>query len=67
MRANIEKIYWLRVQQGLSIAELCKKSNVSKPTILRLFKGKTATRPDTIGKIAKALGITNVKELFLND
>lgn len=66
MKINFEKINWLRIEKGLSITDLCKKSNVSTPTISRLLKGDTATRPDTIGKIANALDV-DVKTLFLKD
>lgn len=66
MKINIEKLNWLRIEQGLSITKLAKKADISKATISRLLKNKVNARLDTIGKIAKALNV-DVKELFFNE
>lgn len=57
MNINFNKINYLRIKEGLSITELHNKSKVSIPTISRLLKGGTSTRPENIGKIAKALNV----------
>lgn len=66
MKINSKKINWLRIEQGLSIIDLCEKSSVSRPTVSRLLKGEVSTRPDTIGKIARALGV-DPKKLFIHE
>lgn len=66
MKINSDKINWLRIEQGLSLTSLCKKSNVSMSTISRLLESKCETRLDTIGKIAKALSV-DVKDLFFDE
>lgn len=66
MKINVDKINWIRIEKGLSLTELVKTSGVSMPTISRLLKDEVNARPDTVGKIAIALGV-DVKELFLTD
>ncbi|EJP6473817.1 helix-turn-helix transcriptional regulator [Clostridium botulinum] len=66
MKINIEKINWLRAEQCLSIIELCEKSSVSRSTISRLLKGEVSTRPDTIGKVARALNV-EVRDLYVEE
>ncbi len=63
LKVNTEKINWLRIEQGLSITKLAEKSKTSKATISKLFKGEVEVRPDTVGKIAKALNVP-VRELY---
>lgn len=65
IKADIERINWLRIEQGMSITQLAKKSKISKATISRLLKNKITARPDTIGKIAIALNVP-VKELYIS-
>ncbi|MFL0269243.1 helix-turn-helix domain-containing protein [Candidatus Clostridium radicumherbarum] len=65
LKANADKINWLRIEQGLSISDLSKKANVGKITLIKLFRTQCNTREYTIGKIAKALNVS-VKELFLD-
>ncbi|KEI10822.1 hypothetical protein Z957_12295 [Clostridium sp. K25] len=64
MKINIEKLNWLRIEKGLSITKLAKKSKTSKATISRILRSKVKGRPDTIGKIAMALEVP-VRELFI--
>lgn len=66
MKINVKKINWIRIEKGLSLTELVKTSGVSMPTISRLLKDEVNARPDTVGKIAIALGV-DVKELFIPD
>ncbi|WP_411678725.1 helix-turn-helix domain-containing protein [Clostridium thailandense] len=66
MKINVEKIHWLRIEQGLSLTTLCTKSKISKSTMTRLLKSKCDTRPDTIGKVAKGLNVP-VKDLFFDE
>lgn len=64
MVINTDKINWIRIEQGLSMSKLAEKSVMSKATVSRLLKNKTHTRPDTVGRIAKALNVP-VKELYI--
>lgn len=42
---------------GLSAAELSKESGVSQVTIARMKAGTQVPRPQTLGKVARALGV----------
>ncbi len=64
MKYSKEKINWLRIESGLSLSKLAKKAEISKATISRILNNEVEARPDTIGKIAKALDV-EVKELFI--
>ncbi|WML35670.1 helix-turn-helix transcriptional regulator [Clostridium sp. OS1-26] len=66
MKINVEKINWIRIEQGLSLIELCERASVSRATISRLLKGEVSTRADIIGKIAMALEVP-VKELYVKE
>lgn len=66
MKPNIEEINWQRIEQGLSLTELAKKSQISNATVNRLMNNCTNTRPSTIGKIARALGVPP-QELFIKE
>ena len=45
----------LRVEKGLTIRELAKKSGVAADTICQLENAHRAPRPLTLGKLARAL------------
>jgi len=56
-------LYALRAKNGWSIIELARRSGVDRMTITRLEQGKLKRSPraETVGKIAKALGISEIK------
>lgn len=66
MKIDVEKINWLRIEKGLSLTTLGKDSELSKSTMTRLFQNKTNPRMDTVGRIAKVLGVS-VKELIVQE
>lgn len=66
MKIDFEKITWLRIEKGLSLTSLGEISGLSKSTMTRLSKKENILRPDTIGKIANALGV-NPRELYIPD
>lgn len=66
VKLNIEEIKWLMIEQGFSLTKLAKKSYVSKATISRMLNDISEPRPDTIGKIAKVLGV-NPRTLYYLD
>lgn len=63
MRLSSEKLFVAMAREQVTIAELAKRSNLSRKTISRQISGSTTTRPDIIGAISKALK-TQVEELL---
>lgn len=51
------KLRKVRLERGIGLAKLAHISGVSKLTVIRIESGKTSPRPETIGKLAAALGI----------
>ena len=47
----------VRKSQDLSLVALARKAKVSKLTIINIEAGRTAPRPETVGKLANALGV----------
>jgi transcriptional regulator with XRE-family HTH domain len=50
------KIRLERARQGKSITQLASETNLSAKTVMRIEHNKVMPRPQTIGKIAGALG-----------
>ncbi len=63
MKVNSSKLELAMANACMTINELSKKSNVSRVALTRFISGKCNPKPATIGKIAKALGVT-VQELI---
>ncbi|MCH3965470.1 MAG: helix-turn-helix domain-containing protein [Clostridium sp.] len=57
MESNVKKINLIRIKQGMSVTELAEKSKLAKATVSRILNNKACARPDTIGKLAKALNV----------
>lgn len=57
MKINLQKLQIAMANQEFSSKELSKKCGVSQVTITRITKGVQVARPQTIGKIAKALNV----------
>lgn len=55
-RYDFKKIRLERVRQGKSIVQLAEEANLSPKTVIRIEHNKVIPRPQTIGKIAAALG-----------
>jgi putative transcriptional regulator len=51
-----EKLKLERARQGKGIGEVAELAGLDPKTISRIEKGRVIPRPQTIGKIAKALG-----------
>jgi len=47
----------MRKERGIGLAKLAYLAGVSKLTIIRIESGKTSPRPETMAKLAAALGI----------
>lgn len=58
MKIDTEKANILRINRRLTLTQLAYLSNLSKTTMTRIFKPQYDMRPDTIGKIASALGVS---------
>ena len=50
------KLRNVRKEKGIGLAKLAQLARVSKLTIIRIESGKTSPRPETIAKLATALG-----------
>ena len=59
MKLNFDLIDTLRTKKGWSRAELARQSGVTPAAISRIFssKGKRSPTLETVGGIAKALGV----------
>jgi len=64
MNIDVEKINLLIANKCLSVNELAKLSGISLVTLSRIRNGSQQARPQTLGKIAKALE-TNVENLII--
>jgi len=52
------KLRNVRKEKGIGLAKLAQLAKVSKLTIIRIESGKTSPRPETIAKLAAALGVS---------
>lgn len=64
LKLKIEKYNLLLASKCMTISELSTSSGISTVTLRKLYNGK-AGRPQTIGKIARALNVP-VEELIQN-
>lgn len=62
MKINSKKVEMMLADRCMLYSDLAKKSNLSSFTITRMRTG-AEVNPSTVGKIAKALGVT-VQELI---
>ena len=53
----LSRVRQLRIQKGLSLVKLAKKSQVSKLTIINIEAGRTNARRETLEKLAKGLDV----------
>jgi transcriptional regulator with XRE-family HTH domain len=65
MKISNEILNLALVNSCLSMIELSKLSGVNKVTLTRISKGTQEPMPKTVGRLAKALGIS-VEELIQN-
>lgn len=56
MKVDKKKLEILMARACMSTAELTEKSNMPRPTVNNAITGKSV-RPETAGKIARALGV----------
>ncbi len=52
-----KKLFDLMAVKGLTQADLAEKSGVSRASVWAMLKKGHTPRPDTVGKIAKVLGV----------
>lgn len=57
MKLSVKKLKLLLANNVMTTEELSKKSEVSQVTIARMKAGTQEPRPQTLGKIARALGV----------
>ena len=56
MKISVIKFNKMLTNRAMSINELSETSKISRITIARMRSGKQEPRPQTLGKICKALG-----------
>lgn len=57
MRINQDRLALEMAKACKPISALCKEAGVTQPTLSRIKSGAQNTRPVTIGRIARALGV----------
>ena len=57
LKINLQKLQIAMANKAFSSKELSEKCGVSQVTITRITKGVQVARPQTIGKIARALNV----------
>lgn len=57
MRINPDKAYALMADNGLTISEVSRRGNISRKGLQSALKRGTC-RPESLGRIAKGLGVT---------
>lgn len=62
---DLDKIRLERARQGKSITQLAAETNLSAKTLIRIEHNKVVPRPQTIGKIAEALG-KDIKDFIID-
>lgn len=59
-----KKLIEARLDAELSVDQLAVLSDLERLTIWKIEKGRSEPKADTLGKIAAALGLTNITDLF---
>ena len=63
IKVDVEKLWKLRVNQGLTQRELARKAGISNATLSKIEHGRSA-RPPTLKKLANVLGVEPVDLLL---
>ena len=59
MKVDVEKLWKLRVNRGLTQRQLARTARISNSTLSKIEKGRDAT-PPTVKKLADVLGVEPV-------
>lgn len=57
VKVNQKAYMMAMIDSGLNVEELCKKSGVSKQALWNITACNKGTKPDTLYRIGKALGV----------
>jgi transcriptional regulator with XRE-family HTH domain len=63
IKVDVEKLWKLRVNQGLTQRQLARKAGISNATLSKIEHGRS-TRPPTLKKLADVLGVEPVDLLL---
>lgn len=66
MKINVDRLKIAMAENCITAVELSNKAKVSRGTITNLMGNKTDASPATIGKMAKALGVS-IEELIIDE
>lgn len=58
MKLSTTKLQLVMAEKCMTVTELYKKADISRSTLQQIRTGRNDPKPVTIGKIAKALGVT---------
>lgn len=64
LMSTTTKLHKIRLAKGVGLVQLANKARMSKLTIINIEAGRTAPRPETLQKLATALGVP-VEELIV--
>lgn len=66
MKIDVEKLDIKIAESGMLIKDFCKKAEIGEITLRAIRQGKCEPRLATIGRIAKALGVS-ANEIVVTD
>lgn len=58
MKLSETKLQLAMAEKCINLTDLCKKADIAEITLRKGRQGTRNLKPETIGKIAKALGVT---------
>ena len=64
IKVDVDKLWKLRVNQGLTQRQLAREAGISNATLAKIEHGRS-TRPPTLKKLADVLGVESVDLLLL--
>ena len=67
MKISRQKLNLAQARAGVTATELCRQSGIPYVTFSQVRRGVREPRPDTLGRIAKALGVDPAELLETED
>jgi transcriptional regulator with XRE-family HTH domain len=64
IKVDVDKLWKLRVNQGLTQRELAREAGISNSTLSKIEHGRSSARPPTLKQLADVLGVEPVDLLL---
>ena len=64
IKVDVDKLWKLRVNQGLTQRQLAREAGISNATLAKIEHGRSSARPPTLKKLADVLGVEPVDLLL---